>query len=84
MKVFRDWQLHGTIKDTKFVYEITNKTTGKIETISDAEREEYVSIEQIQEYLGSEWKLRYLLGDYDLKAQFNKENSSRIIAVFFR
>jgi SAM-dependent methyltransferase len=84
LKVVRDWQLHGTVKDTQFIYEITDKATGKTETVNDAEREEYVPVEQIQKYLGNEWKLQYLLGDYDLGAAFDKENSSRIIAVFFR
>lgn len=84
MKVFRDWKLNGTVKDTDFVYELTDKTTGKTETINDAEREEYVPVEKIQEYLGNEWKLTYLLGDYDLNARFDKYTSSRIIAVFFK
>jgi hypothetical protein len=34
--------------------------------------------------LGNEWKLQYLLGDYDLGAAFDKEHSNRIIAVFFK
>lgn len=84
MKVFRDWKLNGTIKETDFVYKLTDKKTGKTETIKDAEKEEYVPIEKIQEYLGSDWRLQYILGDYDLNTAFNKENSSRIIAVFFK
>lgn len=84
MKVTRDWDLKDTTKNTKFIYEIADKETGKTETIEDAEKEQYVPVEKIQEYLGSEWKLEYLLGDYDLNTKFDKENSSRIIAVFFK
>ena len=84
MKVTRDWKLNGNVKDTDFIYELTDKVTGKMETINDAEKEEYVSVEKIQDYLGNEWKLQYLLGDYDLNTPFDKENSSRIISVFFK
>jgi hypothetical protein len=84
LKVLRDWNLHENVKDTEFVYEITDKATGKTETVKDAEREEYVSVEQIQAYLGNEWRLEYLLGDYDVNATFDKEKSPRLIAVFFK
>ena len=76
MKVFRDWKLNRNIKDTDFVYELTDKATGKIEKISDAEKEEYVPVEKIQEYLGNEWKLKHLLGDYDLSINFNNNFES--------
>lgn len=84
MKVIRDWQLDNATKDTQFIYEITDKSTGKMGTIEDAEKEQYVPVDKIQAYLGNEWKLQYLLGDYGLSSTYDKENSSRIITVFFR
>ncbi len=85
MKVVRDWTLtKDNLKETKFTYEITDKNTGRTETIEDAESEQYVPVEKLEEYLGAEWKLQYLCGDYNLNSAFDKTNSSRIIAVFFK
>lgn len=84
LKVIRDWELTDTnLKKTNFVYEIFDKKTGKTEIIDDAENEQYVEIEQLQKYFGSEWKLE-IYGDYNLDNRFDKEKSPRIIPVFFR
>lgn len=82
MKVVRDWELTDeNLKKTKFVYEIFDKKTGKTEVIDDAENEQYVEVEKLQEYFGGEWNLE-IYGDYDLGNRFDKEKSPRIIPVF--
>ena len=84
MKVVRDWELTDEhLKKTKFIYELFDKGTGKTEIIDDAENEQYVEIEKLQEYFGSEWNLE-LYGDYNLDSNFDKEKSPRIIPVFFK
>jgi len=84
MKVIRDWELtDDNLKKTKFIYEIFDKKTGKSETIEDAENEQYVEIERLKKYFGAEWDME-IYGDYNLNSHFNKEESSRIIPVFFR
>ncbi|MBI2609587.1 class I SAM-dependent methyltransferase [Candidatus Giovannonibacteria bacterium] len=84
MKVIRDWELtDDNLKKTKFVYEIFDKKTGKSETIEDAENGQYVEIERLKEYFGVEWNLE-IYGDYNLDSHFKKEDSPRIIPVFFR
>ncbi len=84
LKVIRDWELTKTnLKKTKFVYEIFDKKSKKTKIIKDAENEQYVSVEKLQKYLGSEWNLE-IYGDYNVNSKFNKEESSRIIPVFFK
>ena len=85
MKVIRDWQLTKKyLKKTKFTYEITDKKTGITKRIRDAENEQYVTLEKIQGYLGSDWHLYHLAGDYDLRKKYKPKSSKRIIAVFVR
>ena len=84
MKVIRDWELTDkNLKKTSFIYEIFDKKTGKTEVIEDAENEQYVEIEKLKEYFGTEWNLK-IYGDYNVGSLFNKEESSRIIPVFFK
>jgi hypothetical protein len=85
MTVIRDWALTiGNLKKTKFVYKILDKKTGKFKTIDDAENEQYLSVKQLQKYLGPKWRLGNLCGGYDVKDAYNKRESSRIIPIFFR
>jgi hypothetical protein len=85
MKVDRTWTLtKKNLKKTKFVYEITDKKTGKTKTIKDAEDEQYLSVDQLKKYLGSMWKLEGLYGDYRLEEVYDKKKSLRIIPVFIR
>jgi len=84
LKVVRDWELTKTnLKKTKFVYEIFDKKSKKTKIVKDAENEQYVSVEKLQKYFGSEWNLE-IYGDYNVKGKFNKKESSRIIPVFFK
>ncbi len=84
LKVSRDWELTKTnLKKTKFVYEIFDRKSKKIKIVKDAENEQYVSVEKLQKYFGSEWNLE-IYGDYNVNSKFNKKESSRIIPVFFR
>ncbi len=83
IKVTRDWVLdaHGC-KRTKFVYELFNKRTGAREVIDDEETQKYIPIERLACYLGRGWDLAHLVGDYDLAERYERERSSRMIAVF--
>lgn len=84
LTVFRDWTLtRSNLKKTKFVYELYDKKTKKFKTIRDAENEQYVTIDNLKEYLGKDWKLAYLLGDHSLKKKYAKD-SPRIITIFER
>ena len=84
MKVIRDWELtKKNLKKTRFVYEIFDKKSKKTKIIKDAENEQYISVEKLQKYLGSEWNLK-IYGDYSVNNKFNKKESSRIIPVFFK
>lgn len=84
LKVVRDWELtNKNLKKTNFVYEIFDKKTGKTEIVDDAENEQYVETEKLQEYFGTEWNLE-IYGDYNLNNHFDKEKSPRIIPVFFK
>jgi hypothetical protein len=85
MTVERDWVLSNqNLKKTKFIYEVFDKKTEKSKIIKDAENEQYLSVEQLKNYLGFSWNLKYLCGGYDLKNFYEKKKSSRIIPVFFK
>jgi len=84
LKVIRDWELTKTnLKKTQFVYEIFDKKSKKRKIVKDAENEQYVSVEKLQKYLGSEWNLE-IYGDCNVNSKFDKKESSRIIPVFFK
>lgn len=83
LTITRDWTLDNNhLKKTIFNYDLFNKHTKTTEKIDDAEAEQYVTVEKLEEYLGDSWKLSYLLGGYDIKKLFDKNESSRIITVF--
>jgi SAM-dependent methyltransferase len=82
LKVSRRWVLKNNLKKTQFVYEIYDKKTGKTKIVKDAENEQYVTLAQMQKYLGADWSLKYLRGGYSLKGSYDQKDSSRIIAVF--
>ncbi len=83
IRVIRDWVLDpDNCKHTKFVYELFNKRTKKTEIIEDEETQQYLTIDRLKHYLGKEWDLTYLLGDYDLAKQYEVKDSSRLITVF--
>ncbi|OGY85376.1 MAG: hypothetical protein A2233_04935 [Candidatus Kerfeldbacteria bacterium RIFOXYA2_FULL_38_24] len=85
IKITRNWQLNKkNIKNTQYRYEIYSKKKHTIRIIKDAEKEHYLSVDQLKKYLGDTWHLRYLLGDYSLSEKYNKNSSKRMIAVFYR
>lgn len=81
LKVLRKWKLtKNNLKKTNFIYELTNKKTGKKKIIKDAENEQYVSVEKLKKYFGDKWNM-CLYGGYDTKLKYDKDNSIRIISV---
>lgn len=85
MNVIRDWILSKKyLKKTKFVYEIFDKKKKSTSIVKDAENQQYVTVKQLEKYLGKKWQLKYVVGDYALNAPYNKNNSSRIITIFYK
>lgn len=83
LKILREWTLNDkNLKSTTYKYEIYNKETGETEHIDDAEDEQYLTVEELQAYLGSEWKLKQIVGGYSLDEEYKKESSLRLITVF--
>lgn len=83
IKIVRDWTLmRNNLRKTRFSYEIFNKKTNKTKIIKDAENQQYLSVETLKKYFGSDWNLKYLLGDYNLRSQYDQKKSPRIITVF--
>lgn len=83
IKIVRDWIItKENLRKTKYLYEIFNKKSNKTKIIKDAENQQYLSVEILRKYLGSDWKLQYLFGDYSLQSQYNQKKSPRIITVF--
>lgn len=85
MKITRNWNLNeNNLKTTTYVYEVLNKETGQTEVIDDGESEQYLTVEQLGQYLGPEWKLKNTFGDYDIHSVYDKATSLRLITVFER
>jgi hypothetical protein len=82
LTITRDWTMEKNLKRTKFLYEVTNKTTGKIEVYEDQEVQQYLTLEEIQNFLGKQWQMKKVYGDYSLESVFAPESSSRMIATF--
>lgn len=85
LTVIRDWVLTPNhLKKTKFIYKLTDKHSGKTLTIPDAENEQYVTVPALKQYLGTNWKLHGLYGEYSLEATYDKKHSLRILTTFHR
>jgi 2-polyprenyl-3-methyl-5-hydroxy-6-metoxy-1,4-benzoquinol methylase len=82
LKITRDWKMTDNLKVTDFIYEVQNKTTGVTDIFNDSETQQYVTQKELQSLLGEKWKLESVYGDYDLKAEFRPETSTRMIYVF--
>ncbi len=83
IRVTRDWIFGAdNCKRTEFVYELLDKRTGKTETIEDQETQQYLTVRQLRHYLGREWSLAHLVGDYDLAERYERDSSSRLITIF--
>lgn len=74
-----EWRRH-----TDYIYEVYHYNSSITEKISDQEIQDYLSVEQLKSYLGNRWELTELLGDYDLKAKYDRNTSSRMITIFIR
>jgi len=84
LKITRDWVLSkNNIRKTRYAYEIINKTTGIKKYISDGEVQQFLTIQQLEKYMGNGWKLDQVFGDYDNK-KYSKKISERIITIFTR
>lgn len=85
LKILREWTLNDSnLKSTTYKYEIYNKETGETEHIDDAEDEQYLTVDELQTYLGSEWKLKQVVGGYGLAEEYKQESSLRLITIFER
>jgi hypothetical protein len=85
MKILRNWNLNeSNLKTTTYTYELFNKGTGKTEIIDDGESEQYLTVEELQNYLGNDWKLTHTFGDYSVDSVYEKGASLRLITVFER
>lgn len=80
INIERHWQLENQIRKTNYTYHITN-LKGEIQTLHDTEEQYFFTLQEIQKWIGKEWKLCHLLGEYRLDAPFNK-NSNRLITIF--
>jgi hypothetical protein len=84
LKIARDWFIENNLKQTSFLYEFVDKDSGASKVIPDGQMQRYVPIEQLVSFLGKDWRLIALLGDYSLKSMFDEHNSPRMISVFKR
>jgi hypothetical protein len=84
LRVARDWYIEETTKRTSFLYEFVDKASEATKVIPDEQVQRYVTIEELVSYLGRDWRLVALLGDYNLKHMFDEQRSPRMICVFKR
>jgi len=81
----RDWIISSTgLRKTSYVYTITDRKTEKQKIIQDWEVQQYLSVDEIQKYLGGSWKLKGVFGDFKPNSRFDKQSSPRLISVFER
>ncbi len=82
--VLREWHFEEDLLHTSFVYEFIDKASEATKIINDAQVQRFLSIEELIKYMGKQWRVVALLGDFNLKQAFDQENSPRMIAVFKR
>jgi hypothetical protein len=84
LRIARDWFIEHNLKQTSFLYEFVDKASEATKVIPDGQVQRYLPIEQLVSYLGKDWRLVALLGDYNLKNIFDEDTSPRMISVFKR
>lgn len=84
LRIARDWFMENDLKQTSFIYEFIDKASEATKVIPDGQVQRYVPIEQLVSYLGKDWRLIALLGDYSLKTIFDEDTSPRMISIFKR
>ncbi len=83
LKVTRDWIINqNRIRESSYVYTITNKKTGERRIIQDTEMQQYLTVKEVKMFLGKRWKLKKLLGDFSVHKKFDQNRSSRCIMIF--
>jgi ubiquinone/menaquinone biosynthesis C-methylase UbiE len=84
LRIARDWFIENNLKQTSYLYEFVDKASEATKVIPDGQIQRYVPIEQLVSFLGKDWRLVALLGDYSLKHMFDEYTSPRMISVFKR
>lgn len=79
-----DWTMQGNIKETRYVYTITNKQTGKATTFSDDEVQRFLTPEEIQQRLGEKWSLFAIKGNYSMHEEYQSQISPRMVMILVR
>ena len=80
--VLREWHFENDLMHTSFVYEFIDKASEATKIINDAQVQKFLSAEELVKYMGKQWRLVALLGDFNLKQPFDQETSPRMIAIF--
>ncbi len=82
IKITRDWTMENNLKRTRFLYEVRDKVTSEVTKYEDQEVQQYLTLEEMQHFLGKDWKLEKIYGDYDTNASFDLKTSPRMIFIF--
>jgi hypothetical protein len=80
--VLREWHFEDGLLHTSFVYEFIDKASDATKIINDSQIQKFLSVEELVNFMGKQWRVVALLGDCNLKNPFDPENSPRMVAVF--
>ncbi len=84
LNILREWHFEEDIMHTSFVYEFIDKASEATKIINDGQKQKFLSVEELIAYMGKQWRVVALLGDFNLKQPFDIENSPRMISIFKR
>lgn len=80
IEIERCWTFENQIRKTNYTYYFTN-LKGETQTLHDTEEQYFFTLEEMEKRIGKRWKLRTVLGNYQINSTF-EENSTRLITVF--
>lgn len=83
MRLTRDWIITPRgFRKSSYVYTITSRATGERLLIQDGEQQQFITAHSLKKLLGHPWRLKKLLGDYEMRCTFDQHRSPRLITLF--
>jgi Methyltransferase domain len=84
LNILREWHFEEDVMHTSFIYEFVDKESEATKIVNDEQKQKFLTEQELINYMGKQWRMVALLGEFDPHMSFDADKSPRMISIFKR